>query len=124
MSTVCLVGLQQPDNFCVFYPATGNIYLTRQSPQQSVCPGDVVVYLCTVPGNAVIWGTPLIGEFVVLEAFVTPPMGGYVARLVQYDGVCLTSNLTFSASQTTITCENSARSLQNSTTIDVEGMMH
>lgn len=107
----------------MFYPATGDIYLTRQSPQQSICPRDVLVYLCTVPGNAVIWGTS-IGEFVVLEAFVTPPMGGYVARLVQYDGVCLTSNLTFSANQTTITCENSARSLQNSTTIDVEGMMH
>lgn len=99
------------------------MHLTQQSPQQPICPGDEVVYLCTLPGNALLWGTP-VGDFAVLDSFETPSMGGYVARKVQYDSInnCLTANLTFFAvNRTLITCQNSARSLQNSTVVGVEG---
>ena len=71
-----------------------------------------------------IWGTP-VGEFIILEAFETPPRGGFLARKVRYDSAdnCLTSNLTFSTleSRTVITCENTNRSLQRSVVIDTEG---
>ena len=105
------------------YSATGIVQLTQQLPQQPICLGDEVVYLCTVPGNAIIWGTP-VGDFAVTEGTETPQQGGYVARKVRYDGInnCLTASLAFIAeNQTMITCENSARSLQNSTTIGLEG---
>ena len=103
------------------------VELSQQSLQQSICPGDEVVYRCTAPGNGVIWGTP-VGEFVILEAFEPPSRGGFLARRVLYDSTnnCLTSNLTFSTSEnrTVITCENTGRSLQSSAVIDAEGRNH
>lgn len=100
------------------------VELSQQTLQQSICLGDEVVYQCTAPGNAVIWGTP-VGEFVILEAYETPPMGGFIARKVWYDSTnnCLTSNLTFSTleSRTMITCQSTNRSLQSSAVINVEG---
>ena len=102
-------------------PAIGEVHLVQQSPLGLTCPGDQVVYQCTLPGMTVFWRFPG-GEITLIRTINEVVSGNFRAQPVGVIGGNFTSTLTFTAeSGTVITCINGDRSMNDSQTVIVQG---
>ena len=73
--------------------------LTSNIARQLTCPGDMVVFNCTVFGSSSLeWRSPLITEQIVYTASDIPPrilsQGPVTASLISVSGTPLNSNFT------------------------------
>ena len=107
-------------------PGNGSVQLTQQSPQQTPCPGEEVVYECTVPGNLLRWRIPgESGDRLVAEGIAELDLFGYRSTAGVYDVTnnCFNSTLTFSAQNgISFICRTGDQSMSESVTVAVQGM--
>ena len=109
-------------------PGISGVQLTKLSPQQTPCPGEVVVYLCTVPGDELRWRISVeTGDRITDSSSVEVDQNGFRSTAGVYDVAnnCFNSTLTFSAQNgTSFTCLNRDRSMSESVTVSVQGMWY
>ena len=109
-------------------PGVSGVQLIQLSPQQTPCPAEEVVYLCTVPGDELRWR--LLGENgdrITDSTSAEVDQNGFRSTAGVHDTAnnCFNSTLTFSAQNgTSFTCLNSNQSLSESVTISVQGMWY
>ena len=103
-----------------FSTAYSEVRLTQQSPLGLPCPGEEVVFQCTVPGMAVIWIVP--GEITLIPSSNEVVSGNFRARPVGVAGGNFTSILTFPAeSETVINCSTGDRTMIDTQRVRVQG---
>lgn len=93
----------------------------QQSPLGLPCPGEKVVYECTVPGMTVFWSFPG-GEITLIPSSNEVVSGNFRAQPVGVDSGNFASILTFPVEdEAIITCINGDRNLNDSQTVTVQG---
>ena len=110
----------------LFTPGISGVQLMQQSPQQTPCPGEEVVYACTVPGNRLRWRISVeTGDRILESSSVEVDQNGFRSTAGVYDVAnnCFNSTLTFSAQNgTSFTCLNRDQSMSESVTVAVQGI--
>lgn len=95
--------------------------MVQQSPLGLPCPGEGVVYKCTVSGITVFWSFPG-GEITLIPSSNEVVSGNFRAQPVGVNKGNFTSILTFPVEDgAIITCINGDRSLNDSQTVTVQG---
>ena len=104
------------------------VQLTQLSPQRTPCPGEEVVYLCTVPGDELRWRLPgENGDRITDSSSAEVDQNGFRSTAGVYDVAnnCFNSTLTFSAqNETSFICLNRDQSMNESVTVAVQGMWY
>ena len=106
-------------------PGISGEQLIQLSPQQTPCPGEEVVYLCTVPGNRLRWRISVeTGDRILESTSAEVDQNGFRSTAGVFDAAnnCFNSTLTFSAQNgTSIICLNRDKSMNESVTVTVQG---
>ena len=109
-------------------PGVSGVQLTQLSPQQTPCPGEEVVYGCTVPGNRLRWRISVeTGDRILESTSAEVDQNGFRSTAGVFDTAnnCFNSTLTFSAQNgTSFICLNRDQSMNESVTVTVQGMWY
>ena len=106
-------------------PGISGVQLIQLSPQQTPCPGEEVVYVCTVPGNRLRWRISVeTGDRILESTSAEVDQNGFRSTAGVFDAAnnCFNSTLTFSAQNgTSIICLNRDQSMSEPVTVTVQG---
>lgn len=105
------------------YTAHSEVRLTQQSPLGLPCSGEEVILQCTLQGIAAIWTFPG-SEITLAPGSIEVITGNFQARPMGVANGEFTSTLTFPAvNGTVIICSNGDRSIDDTQTITVQGIL-
>ena len=107
-------------------PGVSGVQLIQLSPQQTPCPGEEVVYLCTVPGDELIWRIQgENGDRITDSSSAEVDQNGFHSTAGVYDVANNCFNSTLSAQNVkSFICLDRDQSMSESVTVSVQGMWY